>query len=324
MTGFFIGLNSRLVVAGLAFALLPIPSSTAAAAPAIKPQAPGYYRIRLGEFEVTVVSDGTIAEPADTLLINTTKAFVDQTLRENFVSTPYEMSDNCFLINTGQKLILVDAGGGQLLGPTLGRLPDNLKAAGYSPEQIDEVYITHVHPDHIGGLVVQGRIAFPKAIVRVDEADIDYWLSDANLASANAEMKPLFEGARQALNPYKAAGRLKPFPKDGELSSGITVVAAHGHTKGHDLIVVRSNGQTLEVIGDLVHFEEVQMAHPEIAVAFDTDSQEAIATRRRVLDDAAAHGYLLGGAHFSFPGLGHVRQSGKGYVWIPVNYSQNP
>ncbi len=323
MNSFFVRLTRQLAVTAIAFALSPLPmlSSTTAAT---KPQAPGYYRIRLGNFEVTVISDGTIMEPAGTLLTNTTKSFVDETLRENFASDPYEMSDNCFLIDTGQKVILIDTGGGQLLGPTLGRLPENLKAAGYSPEQIDEIYLTHLHPDHIGGLVVQGRVAFPNATLRVDQADIDYWLSDANLANANAQMKPLFEGARNSVKPYLAAGKLKPFSKYGELSPGIAVVAAHGHTKGHDIFVVHSKGQTLEVIGDLIHFEEVQMAHPEIAVRFDTDPQEAVTTRRRVFDDAAAHGYLIGAAHLSFPGLGHIRKSGAGYIWIPLDYSENP
>ena len=326
MTSLFVCLGRQLAAAAIACALFPLPTfgGTPALAPTMKPQAPGYYRIRLGDFEVTVISDGTVMEPADALLTNTTKTFVDETLREHFVSSSYEMSDNCFLIDTGQKVILIDAGAGQLLGTTLGRLPENLKAAGYSPEQIDEIYLTHIHPDHIGGLVVQGRIAFPNATLRVDQADIDYWLSDANLANANARMKPLFEGARASVKPYFAAGKLKPFSKDGELSPGIAAIAAHGHTKGHDIYVVRSNGQTFEVIGDLVHFAEIQMGHPEIAVGFDTDSQEAVATRRRVFDDAVAHGYLIGGAHFSFPGVGHIHQSGTGYVWIPVNYSENP
>jgi glyoxylase-like metal-dependent hydrolase (beta-lactamase superfamily II) len=326
MTSFFVRLGRQLAVAAIVCALFPVPTfgSTPVSAPTMKPQAPGYYRIRLGDFEVTVISDGTVMEPADALLTNTTKTFVDETLREHFMSSSYEMSDNCFLIDTGQKVILIDAGAGQLLGPTLGRLPENLKAAGYSPEQIDEIYLTHIHPDHIGGLVVQGRIAFPNATLRVDQADIDYWLSDINLANANAQMKPLFEGARASVKPYLAAGKLKPFSKDGELSPGIAAIAAHGHTKGHDIYVVRSKGQTLEVIGDLVHFAEIQIGHPEIAVAFDTDSQEAVATRRRVFDDAAAHGYLIGGAHFSFPGLGHIRQSSAGYVCIPLNYSENP
>lgn len=326
MIRFFIDLRRQLAATAVAFALFPFPMSanTLPSAAATKSQAPGYYRIKLGDFEVTVISDGTILEPAATLLTNTTKTFVDETLHEHFASDPYEMSNNCFLIDTGQKVILIDAGGGQLLGPTLGHLLKNLKAAGYGPEQINEIYLTHVHPDHIGGLVVHGQVAFPNATLRIDQADIDYWLSDTNLASANAQLKPLFEGARNSIKPYQAAGRLKPFAKDGELSPGITAASAHGHTRGHDIYLVRSNGQTLEIVGDLVHFEEVQMAHPEIAVAFDTDPKEAVTTRRRVLDDAAEHRYLVGGAHFSFPGLGHVRRSKTGYTWIPLNYSENP
>lgn len=141
------------VLGVLAFGLffVRVWSSSHAATQMAKTMPPAYYRMTLGTFEVTVLSDGTIAEPVDTLLTNTTPAIVDQHLKEVFLSGHYEMSNNCFLINTGEKLVLIDAGAGDLLGPTLGKLLSNMKASGYEPEQIDEVYITHMHPDHIGG-----------------------------------------------------------------------------------------------------------------------------------------------------------------------------
>jgi glyoxylase-like metal-dependent hydrolase (beta-lactamase superfamily II) len=288
------------------------------------PQSPGYYRLRLGSFEITVISDGTIIEPVDTLLKNTTKAAVDDALREQFITGPYEMSDNCFLVNTGRKLILIDAGAGDLLGSSLGHFLTNLKAAGYTPEQIDEVYITHLHPDHIGGLVEHGERAFPNATLRVDQADIDYWLNDANLSNASSEMKPFFTWARNSVKPYKEAGRLRAFSRSGELSPGVSAIAAHGHTAGHNVFLIQSKGESLEIIGDLVHVSQVQLTHPEIAIAFDTDSDAAIASRRSVLADAALHGYLVGGEHISFPGIGHLRSSGSGFTWFPSVYSQQP
>ena len=145
---------SQRVQIGLVLLLLSLalvfPVHSWASAPITRKSGPGFYRMMLGDFEITVISDGTFREPVDTLLTNTTKAVVDQELKENFESSPYEMSDNCFVVNTGRKLILIDTGAGSLMGPTLGHLLPNLAAAGYRPEQVDEVYITHLHPDHIG------------------------------------------------------------------------------------------------------------------------------------------------------------------------------
>ena len=124
-----------------------------AAAPQVKTQAPGYYRLMLGDFEVTVLRDGSLSLPAS-ILTNTTEAETEKALARNFQKSPFDASDNAFLINTGARLVLIDTGSGSLMGPTAGILLTNLKASGYRPEQIDEVYLTHMHPDHAGGLMV--------------------------------------------------------------------------------------------------------------------------------------------------------------------------
>jgi hypothetical protein len=171
-----------------------------AAAPMVKSQAPGFYRIMLGDFEVTPLNDGTVDLPMDQLLkqnADTTRA----TLGKNFLKVPTETSDNAFLINTGSKLVLVDTGAGTLFGPTLGKLVLNLKAAGYQPEQVDEIYITHMHPDHVGGLSSNGKPVFANALVRAGKADADFWLSQANLDKAPADKKGTFQGAMASLTP---------------------------------------------------------------------------------------------------------------------------
>ena len=127
-----------------------------AEAPQVKAQAPGYYRMMLGDFEVTALSDGTVALPMTKLLTNTTPAKVEKALARSYLKDPVETSVNAYLVNTGSRLVLVDAGAAGLFGPTLGNLLANLKAAGYQPEQIDEVYLTHLHPDHVGGLLADG------------------------------------------------------------------------------------------------------------------------------------------------------------------------
>lgn len=300
---------------------LLMPCGAHAAAPQVKTQAPGYYRAVLGDIEVTALSDGTFVAPMDEWLTNTTKAATQKALARSFLKSPIETSVNGYLINTGSKLVLIDTGAAKLFSPTLGHLVDNLKAAGYQPEQVDEIYITHLHVDHVGGLVAEGKMVFPNAIVRADRRDADYWLSAANLEKAPADAKGFFQGAMASLNPYVAAGRFKPFDGDTELVPGIQAIAAPGHTPGHSIYKVSSQGQTLMLWGDLMHVAAVQFAAPAVTMQFDTDSKSAAVQRKRAYAEAASKGYLVGSAHLSFPGLGHLRAEGKGYVWVPLNYS---
>ncbi|HZE90489.1 MAG TPA: MBL fold metallo-hydrolase, partial [Rhizobacter sp.] len=300
--------RSLAALAGAAFLV----NAAHAAAPQVKAQAPGYYRVMLGEFEVTALSDGTVALPVDTLLTRTTQAHADQMLARNFLKSPVNTSVNGYLVNTGTKLVLIDTGAATLFGPTLGNLADNLKAAGYQPEQVDEIYITHMHGDHVGGLMAGDKLAFPNAIVRADQRDADFWLSAENLEKAlSPQMKGMFQGAQTSLNPYVAAGKFKPFRGDTtELVPGIKAVAAPGHTPGHSIYVIESQGQKLVLWGDLVHVAAVQFAEPSVTIQFDTDSKSAAAQRKRAYAEAAAQGYLIGSAHLSFPGLGHLRAEG--------------
>ena len=310
----------RSLVAAAGAALMMF-NAAHAAAPQVKTQAPGYYRVMLGDFEVTAVSDGTVALPVDKLLTNTTPGQIDKALKRSFLKPPVETSVNGYLVNTGSKLVLIDTGAAGLFGPTLGNLLANLKAAGYQPDQVDEIYITHMHADHVGGLIADGKLAFPNAIVRADQHDADFWLSAANLEKAPAEMKGFFQGAQASLNPYVAAGKFKPFNGDTELVPGIKAVAAAGHTPGHSTYLVESQGQTLALWGDLMHVAAAQFGNPSVTIQFDTDSKAAAVQRKKAYAEAAKRGYLVGSAHLSFPGLGHLRAEGKGYEWVPLNYS---
>ena len=292
-----------------------------AAAPQVKTQAPGFYRMMLGDFEVTALSDGTVTLPVDKLLTGTTAPKTTKALARSFLKAPLDTSVNGYLVNTGTKLVLIDTGAAGLFGPTLGNLLANLKAAGYQPEQVDEVYITHMHADHVGGLMNGDKLAFPNATVRADQHDADFWLSQANLDKAPADAKGFFQGAMASLNPYVAAGKFKAFNGDTELVPGIKALAAPGHTPGHSIYKVESQGQALVLWGDLMHVAAVQFADPSVTIQFDTDSKRAALQRKRAYADAAKRGYLVGSAHVSFPGLGHLRTQGKGYEWLPVNYS---
>ncbi len=292
-----------------------------AAAPLATTQAPAYYRMMLGEFEITALSDGTVELPVDKLLTHTSPAHVEKSLSRVYLKAPVETSVNSYLINTGAKLILVDTGAGHLFGPTLGKLINNLRAAGYQPEQIDEIYITHMHPDHIGGLADGEKAAFPNAMVRASQEDADFWLNKENLEKASPDKKSFFQGAMASLTPYIKEGKFKPFSGDTELIAGIKAVTVHGHTKGHTLYEIENQKQKLVLWGDIVHVGTVQFAEPTIAIQFDSDQKQAIADRQKAYAEAAKNGYWVAAAHLSFPGIGHVRAEKKGYAWIPANYS---
>jgi len=276
----------------------------------------------LGNWEVTTLNDGTLVLPVNQILQKLTAAQVDSALAAQALASPLETSVNGFLINTGTKLILIDTGAAKLFGPTLGNLVDNLRASGYTPEQVDEVYITHLHPDHVGGLMNGANRAFPNAIVRADKADADFWLNNDNMAKVPDMLKGFFAAAQASLNPYVAAGMFKPYDDSGELMPGIRAVVTRGHTPGHTVFVVESSGQRMVVFGDMMHVAAVQFANPAVTIAFDTDSATAADRRTALYAEAAREQYILAVAHISFPGLGRVMSNGNnGYVWLPVNYS---
>lgn len=303
---------------GAALAVMSL--QTLAAAPQVKTPAPGFYRIMLGSYEVTTLSDGVLRLPVDKLLLNSSPKQIETALAEHHQGLPVVTSVNAYLINTGSKLILIDTGAGSLLGEGLGKLVANLEAAGYQPQQVDEIYLTHMHPDHLGGLTQNGKAAFPNAVVRAGQQDADFWLSESRLKQASPKEKASFENVIAALKPYQAAGHFKTFSNDGELSPGISAFAAHGHTPGHSIYLVESQGRKLLLLGDLIHVAAVQFAHPRVAISFDKDAKAAVAQRLRVFSDSAQRRVLVGGPHLSFPGLGYLNKQGEGYDWVPLEY----
>lgn len=301
-------------------------TSAVAAAPFAKTPAPGYFRLMVGAYEVTALSDGTVDLPVDKLLMEPEEK-THAALSSAFLKAPLETSVNAYLINTGSKLVLIDTGAGGLFGPTLGKLLSNLKASGYDAAQIDDIFITHMHGDHIGGLALAGNIAFPNATVHADQRDADFWLSQANLDKAPADQKGSYQGAISSFKPYMAAKKFVPF-KGGmdkgiaEVASGVKSYSGYGHTAGHTVYVVESEGQKLMLIGDLIHVTSVQLDHPDVTIAFDSDPKEAAKARDKIFTEAAKQGFLVGASHIQFPGLGRLKKTDKSYEWVPVNFTQ--
>ncbi|KXF75620.1 MBL fold metallo-hydrolase [Paramesorhizobium deserti] len=284
-------------------------------------QAPGFYRLRLGRFEVTALSDGTVPLPLPELYTNTTSEHARSALAAAFQETPTQTSVNAFLVNAGDRLVLIDAGTGSYLGPTLGKLMGNLKAAGYQPDQIDDIILTHIHTDHSGGLSAEGDRLFRNATVRVNERELDFWLKTP-VAERPASAPPQhFTEAHESLQPYLDAGRIETFADNGEVLPGIGSILRAGHTPGHSSIVIEDGGRKLVFWGDITHGDALQFDEPGVAIEFDVDQKKAVETRAVALDEAASERYMVAGAHIAFPGIGHVRRDETNYDWVPLNYS---
>ena len=286
----------------------------------ILPQ-PGYYNMQVGDLPVTVLSDGTNPLDMAQLLLNAKPGQLKNGFAESFLSTTVENSSNEFLIRTGGKLVLIDAGSGDLLGASFGQLPKSLQNAGVQPEQIDAILLTHLHPDHVGGLMRNGTMVFPNATIYIEKAESDFWLTPEALKNAPAAYKPFFEYAQNSALPYVKAGKVKTFNSGDILFPGITALGSAGHTAGHTSYVIESNGNKLLILGDLIHAQAVQFADPGIAIGYDSDPKTAVSTRRKVFNDAVKGKCLVAGSHLAFPGVGHIRANGNGYLWIPANYS---
>ena len=315
-------MKSLLLLAAGVIALCASPLSMIAFAQPISTQAPGYYRVQLGAYTVTALSDGTLAISHAKLLHGGTQVEIDQTLRNAGIDDDHrETSINAFLIDTGSKRILVDAGAGDLFGACCGHLPEMLAAAGYDVNSIDVILLTHVHGDHSGGITRDGKRVFPNATLYLAKAELDYWMSDEAKAKAKASHQAMFVTGRAALAPYLAAGRVQTFTQGAEIFPGIRTIAAPGHTPGHTQYEFTSAGHTMLFIGDMIHVAEVQLPMPAITIDYDANETEAAKTRIETLAMLARSHELVAAPHISFPGLGHIYKQSDGYAWAPVPYA---
>jgi glyoxylase-like metal-dependent hydrolase (beta-lactamase superfamily II) len=320
----FMRQRTAALLATFTFGVAAVSALAHAAAPQVRTQGPGFYRMMLGDVEVTALLDGTHPFPVDTVMTGISQNAALADLARDDLALPVQGSINAFLLNTGAALILVDTGAGLLYGDCCGKLAANLRAAGYRPEQVDQVLLTHLHKDHVGGVIEDGKMAFPNAVLRVNGAEAAYWLDAANKATAPGYLASFFDSAVAATAPYRAAGRFQRFNDNDTLAPGIRASTAPGHTAGHSTFTVTSQGRTLLLWGDIVHVASIQLQHVDATVKYDSDASAAAASRRALFDRAARDHVLIGAAHIAFPGLGHLRKRGATYDWIPVNYEAAP
>jgi len=284
-------------------------------------QIPPVYHRRIGDIVVTALSDGTL-ERTHEMMIGVSaaegKAHLEAAGRSAFV-----LSINAFLIHTAGRVVLVETGSGNYLGPSAGHLLASLAAAGVGPHEIEAILLTHMHPDHSAGLtdMSTGRANYPNAELVCHEAEPRHWLDDAAMArGTEREKRLMFQQAREQMVPYRE--RLRTFTT-GEVLPGITAVPCPGHTPGHTGYLIQSGAERLLIWGDIVHMPEVQVPRPEVAMVVDTDPEGARASRRRILDMAATERLLVTGMHLHYPGFAHVLRQGSGYRLVPEAWRQD-
>lgn len=285
-------------------------AAPAAAAPA---QAPGFYRMRVGEAIVTALHEGYQERPLEGLVKNTSVNNVKAALAAAFMKPDvFTTFYNPLLIETAGKRILIDPGFADNGPPTTGQLARNMAAAGITPASIDIVLITHFHGDHIQGIRSKaGELVYPNARILVPIKEWDYWMDDANAAKATPQLQISFNASRRVFGPI--ANEVVKFAWGDEIVPGLTSLAVPGHAPGMSGFILKSGGETLLVQADVTNLPALFMRNPGWHLAFDMDPEMAEETRRRVFDMASAERMLVSGYHYPFPALGHITKEQDGY-----------
>ena len=303
-----------------AAALAPTaPAPALAHAQAGKRAQPGFYRFKLGTIEITVISDGTLAFPAETLWgdrAEEARGLLTSTFQ---LPSPVGLEINTLLVNTGDKLVLIDAGCGvDKFQKTTGRFLGNLAAAGYAPGDIDLILLTHGHSDHLWGISDRenASLLFPSAEFVASETEVKFWNSPELTAKVSPALKPEVTRANLKL----AGPRLRLIKAGAEVAPGVTTIDTAGHTPGHMSVHLSSGSEELLLTADAVVNSTVSFQHPEWPFGFDQDVPLAAKARIAFLDRAATDKTLVGGYHFPFPGFGHVVRERSGYRWMPADW----
>lgn len=289
---------------------------TAASQPAN--QVGGVYHHRLGDFAITALNDGYLPFSFD-YVTQIDPAEASQLSAAAFSADPPRVTVGAFAVHTPSGVVLIDTGAGGKMADTLGKLPANLAAAGISPSDVSTILLTHMHGDHIGGMVdADGNACFPNAEVVVHAHEAAFWLAPDALAKAPDALKQSIAMAQAAMAPY--GGRIRTL-SNGEALAGFRIVPEPGHTPGHSGWMIESAGQALLVWGDIVHLPALQFSLPRIGLTFDIDSEAAHQTRLQVLEMAASERLLVAGMHLDFPPFGHVYQRDGAYAFAPITWS---
>jgi glyoxylase-like metal-dependent hydrolase (beta-lactamase superfamily II) len=295
-----------------------------------QPHGGGYYRFGIGGFKATVISDGYGSVPFWPIFAaNQPESSTEAFLKENRLGPTPQFTNNVLVVDTPTDRVLVDTGFGDVLGPASGQFPwlvQNLGRAGIPTESITTVIITHVHLDHVAGIITKsGDHVFPNAKYVIVDDELSYWTGNRFEADINASRAPeefkkaAIYAAKTYLPPIQR--RMQVVRPGADVAPGITLLPAPGHSPAHTAIRFSSDNAELIHMADVAHRADSGLQHPEWSVIFDFDGEQAIATRKRILSQVAADRTLVMGYHFPFPGLGSVETAGSAYRWNPIPWT---
>jgi glyoxylase-like metal-dependent hydrolase (beta-lactamase superfamily II) len=283
---------------------------------------PSRYALKIGEIEVLVISDGVLPLPTQMLAHNAEPADRAQWLDDMFLpSEAFDWALNVVVVRSGEQTILIDAGLGldpDLHLPRAGQLIKRLEAAGIDLPAVTDVILTHMHMDHVGGLLVDGvkERLHPDLRIHVAASEVKFWESPdfSHVFMPPGFPEALRATAKQFSEVYKS--QLRTFDEEYEVAPGVTVSRTGGHTPGHSVVQLKSGADQLTFAGDLVF--AVGFEHPEWYNGFEHDPQEAARVRINLLKEVAASGGLLVATHLPFPSIGHVAVDGEAFRWVPM------
>jgi len=269
--------------------------------------------MRVGNVEVQGLSDGILKTSLD-LVIGMDRAQAESLVGGTQDGSLYIPVNN-FLIRRDGKIVLIDAGAGNTMQPTLGKLPVNLRGAGIDPAAVTHIVMTHLHPDHANGLVDDsGKPHYPNAEIVVHQTEADFWMRP-DVANDGDRVKGNRARTKINLKPY--LDRIRRV-RDGEEFLGFTPVLAPGHTPGHTCWLLAAGSGGFMAFGDVVHLSAIQISHPDTALTYDLDKELAIKSRKRILDMAASEHLAIAGAHVNAPGFGYVVRKGTSFAFEPA------
>jgi glyoxylase-like metal-dependent hydrolase (beta-lactamase superfamily II) len=296
-------------------------TSRPAATPGPDELVPSRYALRVGEIDVLVVSDGVLLLPTTTLATNVDPAVRAAWMADMFLPPDkFDWPLNVLVVRSGDRTILVDSGLGEQFPnfPRAGHLSQRLEAAGIDLASVTDVVLTHMHMDHVGGLLVDGmkdRLR-PDVRIHVAAAELAFWQSpDFSHTVMPSSVPPVLRSAAtRFMNDYRS--RLRPFEEEHEVAPGVVVRRTGGHTPGHSVVRLAYGGDRLTFAGDAIF--PVGFDHPDWQNGFEHDPEEAARVRVRLLRELAASGEMLVATHLPFPSVGHVAVAGDAFRWVPA------